>query len=601
MTDWTSQLVDIIRPGADIGSLRTGEDYLIARGGDKLRAYRMPLTDENVLDCLENLRAAILGTGSEDERATKIVVETVTEILSQEPPAAPLQIDLVTSHREIAALPFEAALASDGKQLLVGRTPPVVLTRRIRGRFRERTPVWPATPRVLLIGSSPEQPIPLEEHLTALMTALRPWVEPLEGVPEAIPHAEKILTTLEGASLRRVAEACRVTETPFTHVHVLAHGCRIRSGKREQFGLQLFSDDGRSAVGVSGSQLADALAAGGVLPTVVTLTACDSANVGSTTVDGASIAHSIHQAGVPIVVAAQYPMSHAGSALTVGTFYAELLNGTDVRDALVLTREALYGRGAGRDWMSLVAYAQLPEGYQDRLLDVRLKADLASMETAGLWAEHLVRHDATREKYDYVIDQLSARIESLSRWEAEAERVSRRDMLEESRGLLGSANKRLAELHFRRGALEASRGALMSAAECYARAYDRDPSSYWTGVQELSLEAVTHGLLQEPWRWHAAMHAARADRKAWNLGSQAELHLLGPYAGQPRDLDAASAALDELTQLAADDPYPVTATARQLARYVTWWRNDNGFFPGTADLGADVEEILSRWNRYTSS
>lgn len=607
---WESLLVEIARFGPDTGIIQQDERYLVTCGNQPRRKYEMPLTTEQYLEWVDDLRDAIEQPDSQPIEAQEEILQTVSGMLDLPPPDRPCQIDLVVNHHEIAALPFEAASAHDGRPLLVGRDPPAVLTRRVRGDFRERTPTWPAKPHVLLVASSPEREIPLEDHKRAMRAALRPWIEPLEGYAEAIPHEETLWEKLEQASLGAIKEACRTADPPFTHVHVLAHGLQIDTGFKQRFGLELAADDGSGAVAVRGEDLAEALCGGEAPPTVVTVTACDSANVGSPVVSGMNAAHALHVEGVPVVVASQFPMTFSGSALTVEAFYGRLLAGDDVRDALLATRRLLHDREAetGADWMSLVAYAQLPEGYQDRLLDVRLAADLASLRTAQRWADHLVEYGAPAAKYEQVVARIRERIASLENWEKQSSTVGRKDLIEESRGLLGSAHKRLAELLFRQAALEEapeqrleeSRAALAESARWYGKAFTDNPSAHWVAVQELSLEAVSHGKILEPWRWHASLAATRStprnrEDEMWQHGSRAELYLLAPYAGQPRQIEEAEGALERFTELVSPaDAYAIPSTSRQLRRYVDWWTNDNGFFPDTRDAAEDAGRLLER-------
>jgi hypothetical protein len=608
---WDALLVEILRFGEEGGFPRRGDPYLVTAGNAPAREHRSGVGAQEFIDWLKAARAATLVLGEQQVDGHSTVVDEVSRILALGPAETRRQVDLVINFAEVAVLPFEAAKDRDGRPLLVGQDPPTVLTRRIRRPFRERTPAWPPKPHALLVASSPTLPIPLEEHKQAMRTALRPWIEPLGDFAEPVPHEELLLTKLDRASLGEIRDACAQAKPPFTHVHVLAHGTAIGDGFEQRFGLELFSDDKTAAVAVTGDDLADALCAGAALPTVVTLTACDSGNVGSPVVTGASAAHALHARGVPVVVASQFPMTFAGSALTVETFYGRLLAGEDVRDALLATRTALYDARdeAGEDWISLVAYVQLPEGYQDRLLDVRLAADFASLETAQRWADHLVEHGAVPARYELVAARLLERLGSLAISEQRSVRRGRRDLVEESRGLLGSANKRLAELYFRRSALEEdpaptlelSKRALEESAHWYARAFADDSAAHWVGVQELSLEAVVHGHILEPWRWNAALAATRREQAKqtdamWQLGSRAELHLLAPYAGQRKQLDEAAAALAEFAELVPPgDPRPIDSTARQLKRYMDWWTTDNGFFPGQADLRVEASELLRNY------
>lgn len=612
---WISELVELLRFGDDEVSFDSERPYLIARGNRRARKFETGIRDEEYRKCLRPLRY-VEPPPPEAERQASIAQLTAiaTRILDLEPPENRLQIDLVINAKELAALPFEAANGPDGKPLFVGREPALELTRRVRGDFREATPGWPAKPKVLFIASSPVQDIPLDQHKQALRRALKPWIEPLEGFPELDPVAPDptgVLTICEQASLASVAEECSRANRPFTHVHILCHGREVAEGEDRQYGLEFSGASVGEAVGVTAEQLLAALLAGSdqTLPTVVTVTACDSANVGSRTTSAPSVAHALHTAGIPVVVASQFPLTKPGSTLVVESLYGSLFEGVDVREAINKARNALHqSEETKHDWLSLVAYVQLPEGYRDRLLDVRLASDLAALRTAQDWADHIFKHPKTAPTtYQDVAERMQLRIISLSMWEEQSGRGGRKDLLVESRGLLGSAHKRLAELYFRRADqlladrdawLDLSHRALEDATYWYGRAFDDDMSAHWVAVQQLSLDAAVHGKIAAPWRWHAAMHIAHGKSanptdKIWRLGSRVELHLLAPYAGEPRQVEDAKRALEEFqTLLPTGTPDYVESTARQLRRYISWWTSDNGFFPGVQDLAADAETVF---------
>ena len=324
---------------------------------------------------------------------------------------------------------------------------------------------------------------------------------------------------------------------------------------------------------------------------------------------GASVAQTVHTSGVPIVLGSQFPLTVAGSVLVVEYFYQSLFAGDDVRDALHQVRRRLHKERSdtGHDWMSLVGYVQLPEGYADRLVDMRLEAAMASLKTGQAWADHLAKYPAAAspEKYDDVAQQIRERIESLRRSAGLPENVKRRAVLEENRGLLGSAHKRLAELLFARSSLgyevdrwrQESRQALDEARRWYEQAFVDNLSAHWVGVQLLSLEAVLEGRLNKPWQWHAALEAATTARRGrdeiWAYGSLAELHLLAPCAGEKEQLGEAAQALRDLRErVPGPDLYPIESTMRQLRRYTTWWTTANGYFPGTTDLVADAGRLV---------
>jgi hypothetical protein len=102
---------------------------------------------------------------------------------------------------------------------------------------------------------------------------------------------------------------------------------------------------------------------------------------------------------------------------------------------------------------------------------------------------------------------------------------------------LGSAEKRLAEVYLRRWLIEGESAlrseemeALRRSFEHYRKSFRHNLSHHWTGVQMLSLGAVT-GKGPEHQYWYAAVAAAEAalddEREYWAAGSLLELHLLG--------------------------------------------------------------------------
>jgi len=346
---------------------------------------------------------------------------------------------------------------------------------------------------------------------------------------------------------------------------------------------------------------------------VVTLATCDAANLTNTITSRRSIAHGLHELGFPVVVASQFPFTVPGSSLMVETFYKVLLEGQDVRIALHQARLALYEKRqtTGHDWASLVGYVRLPEGYADHLLDIRLESVLASLKKIQAWSDSLVSQGCKDAALlEDVATKLRDRIEALGAILEESGKTSRRGVLEEILGLLASAEKRHAENCFTRGRLDADarwerpmREGLQRSRDWYRKAYLHNLSHYWTGVQQLSLEAALEGRIVKPGHWHAAMAAADIDRESarpadvvWALGSLAELCLLAPLAGQSLPANAAKDALSRMKALVLAQPggdtFPLESTARQFRRYVDWWTSANGFFPGRSDLAAEAGTLV---------
>jgi hypothetical protein len=542
-----------------------------------------------------------------------IVQELLGEVLIRLPDE-PVQLDLVFHAAELAGIPFEAAAATD-RTPLMARPQPVVITRRVRVKeFPDRVTEWPVVPRVLFAWAEPDEEVPWREHRSALRQGLRPWIEPLRiaGFNEAVPDPDptNILTMIATASLEQIREACAAasaSDRPFSHVHVLAHGCSIGQGLEAQFGVALHSsEEGGGVERVSGADLARALCGEEAGPSVVTLAACDSANIENPVV-GSSVAQELHAAGVPVVIGSQLPLGVEGSVTLVECFYDALFRGKDVRDALHEARIALLAdsRAARYDWMSVVGYIQLPEGYARMLNELRLEAVMAALKTARRWYDYIIEEQiAEPQAFEQVADQLEARISDLTGLLDDQAAKRTPAVVSENRGLLGSAEKRLAELLWLRSDHETasdwrdlSRKALDRALHWYREAFFSDPSAHWSAIQYLSLTAILTGKISVQ-DWYAASFAAsndpNADEPYWSYSSRSELCLLAPFAGLETQMAEAEEQLASFRRLTdtRDDTFPLTSTRLQFGRYVHWWTSANGFFPGVDDLAQPATRLL---------
>lgn len=592
--------------------------YLVAAASHPVREYKWPLQHTAFLDLMLDLRYQ--SSAGAREAALKKIGVIVTDMLGSrhlrhvENNGYPLQLDLVVNAAELAAVPFEAATDDKGQPLFVQDERVIELTRRVRHDFAEISVRWPAQPRILFAWACPPGAgveVPFKEHGDALRAAVKPWV-PVEKAGGSVPDPGEVLTTLKQASLTKLERACRdavEAKKPFSHVHLLAHGYPVGREHHRRFGIAMHAEDG-DLEAVTPEAVKEALAPLSSLPVIVTLATCDAANMTNTIAPEKSIAHQLHVSGFPVVVASQLPFTVRGANLMVKRFYQALLSGTDVRLAIHKTRVALYQnrQDTGHDWASLVGYVRLNEGYADHLLDVRLESVLAALKNAQDWSDKLVKSNESDLKlFDRVTELLRQRIEQLEGFLRDTEKIGRRGVLQENLGLLGSAEKRLAELCFVRSARsdmdhwrQQMREALERSFSWYRRGYDHNLSHHWTGVQYLSLDAVLHGTISRPGHWHAAVAAAEIDRKKpgefWADGSLAELYLLAPTAGQVPHAQAANEALEEMKgrvrDYAAGDRFPLESTEHQLGRYTDWWTTANDFFPGAFDLTAEAGRLI---------
>ena len=254
--------------------------------------------------------------------------------------------------------------------------------------------MWPDRPRILFVAGDPDN-VPYAEHRQALLQAIQSFQYPgrddlAQSKGRNREQFGEMLTILNNPTLTDVFRECR--KNHYTHVHILTHG-DLSETSPDSYGLILRGQDDAPDV-VSGDQFASALTAvssGGIhRPTVVTVANCDSGNVGTVIIPGASFAHALHHAGVPtryttlacpratprwrahalhhagvpLVVASQFPLSKEGSVPLAGALYTGLLWGENPLVLLQQLRAELHVRytSSWHDWASLVVYRGAPSG-----------------------------------------------------------------------------------------------------------------------------------------------------------------------------------------------------------------------------------------------
>lgn len=545
---------------------------------------------------------------------------------------------LVISSSELALLPFELALAPHGypgagQYLLLQSQRPICLTRETR-RVPEQVLRWPDKPRILFVAASPPSvgSIPVESHVLALRKLIDPWVQHWETEDERRKAIEEHLVFLPDATAAAIETAC--AEGAFTHVHILAHGVQYMEGYDVRYGLALHSSrnsDGPADI-VTGERLATILRAaerpaseGLSRPIVVTLASCHSGNVGTVVGMGASVAHALHEAGIPMVVAGQFPLSFEGSVLLVEVLYEGLLWGEDPRVSLNDLRRRLHSQyPSAHDWASLSAYASLPPEFDQWLNNTQVAQALRGIEVAvkvaDTWLfapykprrrrdlpaneqiEQLARFERIRSKVDSAMRRLEG---LLGRVEGRDSRIY---------GQLGSAAKRLAHVYDVYGEIheddEAAKPeyvqgflqSLLKARRYYWMAFESDSRSTWGIVQYLSLDIVIKRLLprkglvtpihgdgvhNDPASlWSLAnvqslnsLRSGDRTRVMWTLTDLIELYLLGVLIDEiaarypAGEMEAwAIRYTEEFIQIAGETSTAAYTTQRQILRYTNWFR-----------------------------
>jgi hypothetical protein len=131
----------------------------------------------------------------------------------------PAHLRIISNANELALLPFELAAAptafpGTGQFLALQTQLPLCITRETRGA---KPPVsWTRKPRVLFAAASPVAPVPADEHLDILETALEPWMYPSSQQQ----GGDEFLTFLPNATAQQLMDACATGS--YTHIHLLA-------------------------------------------------------------------------------------------------------------------------------------------------------------------------------------------------------------------------------------------------------------------------------------------------------------------------------------------------------------------------------------------
>jgi hypothetical protein len=480
---------------------------------------------------------------------------------------------LIISASELALLPFELAVAPNGfpgagQHLLLQSDMPICLTREIRRAPAEQIE-WPIRPRILFAAAAPPGvgAIPLRSHLLALRRVIAPWVRyyDAENVDMRRKRVEEHLVFLPNASIEAIQECC--SSSNFTHIHILAHGVERRENYDTRFFLALHKQQSpHETEYVNGTHLATALRASqpqnnAILasPVLVTLATCNSANGGSVAGAGSSIAHALHEAGIPMVVAGQFPLSFEGSVRLTEIFYEGVLWGADPRQLMLDVRRRLYAQFPDRhDWASVTAYASLPANFAEQLSRVRIEQAMGSINAAIDYADEVTRRAriTNASARSSTINELAEAEAKTLLSNAQAKIFASKTRLEQlldilpnerSRiyGLLASTAKRRAEVLFSiatmleqfqtlteeyslqttAGHKDTSVGLLRTAREHYWTSFMLDRAQSWAVVQYLSLTMVLAHIQDsiDAQRMVQEIESARPERAIGTLWSLARV------------------------------------------------------------------------------
>ncbi|HEY0859277.1 MAG TPA: CHAT domain-containing protein [Albitalea sp.] len=617
--------VELLRAGPRHNQLISPlTQYLGICGNAPAGRVTLPYEHGDLEQRLQELRYGVT-SDADPSRPSKMLDRTgleIADILSAIPgvsgllnpenerPRTLTHLRIVLSASELAMLPFETSKVPTGGGsgpvwLALQSRAPVCITRQIRSVSAEGIR-WPRDPRVLFVAG-PDTPV--EEHEQALLRAMAPWRD-RDG------SLRSRLLTLDEAKLADISRemaAAAAKGTPFTHVHVLAHGAPTDETDRySPVGLVLHDEDV-----VSGRRLATTLTSlgerGVSRPVVVTLASCDSGQVSNVRTTDASVAHDLHDQGIPLVVASQFPLSVEGSVPFVERFYRGQFWGEHPLVSMYEVRLLLHsGMGPDtHDWASLVVYEAFP-------------SDLgAQLEELCYWQARRA-HDRVLVALEEVTKQAAATTpppndtslrELFEERRREVEAMSARLPTEgsyalECAGLRAGGHKRVAQAAFTlatgagrssewreallagsRNDLEAARTEYWRAAKCFLGSWAepgrKKANLHWLLGQVLSLDTVLGRRLNLA-LLTAARVAAEVDLespdegdRAWAHVSLAEfslLHLAEPAMPAHERKTHARECTEHATrflELMGRGSEHAFTTSRQFERYTQWWGSED--------------------------
>jgi hypothetical protein len=600
-------------------------NYIALCGSDGPVTLQMPFEHRQLLMRLQRLRYPLdKDPATDDQRQSEVrdIGEAIGRVFGQVPALLSelgnagaensklVHLRLVMSAFELGLIPFEAAVAPDGfpgsgSPLFLQMRAPISITREIR-RGRPLPVDWNRPPRILFAFAAPGNLyVPAQAHLQALREAIEPWVRIKDE--NRIEEVKKLLTVLPNATLEQIRSLCASTE--FTHVHILAHGAPFKYSGDERYGIALCSETGATADIVDGERLAIALTsrdtAGNTRfrPTLVTLATCDSGNINSVLTPGGSIAHELNAAGIPWVIASQFPLWMKASAIAAKVLYSGLLNGADPRWVLYELRQRLRTDSPEtHDWASIVAYSTVPWDFEQQLRLFRDKQTQRKIDVKFDRIDELVgadeeRSDSAGHAFSDVqskeLAMLCASVrEDLKNWCAESCAISDKDKARRL-GLRAASEKRIGIAYTLAKEQPLALKAYEACRDFYRDAWEVDPCNYWVITQYLSIIAILnrsddgavlkdladkYGIL-----WNAArqivewqIRKSSGEERAYALSTLAELSLLGViYGGQNIDRKSLEASTTyncrEMLNELYSGAFPIMSTRRQFRRYLKDW------------------------------
>ena len=248
----------------------------------------------------------------------------------------------------VGSLPWELLYRFETRDFL-SRSVRTPVIRRLEMNRSRLTPRPISALRVLVVLSNPERDQMLD--VGSEKRLIQEALGSLKGLD---------LQFLERPTIEELRQ--NVRDRPFDVLHFAGHGGFNPEGE----GILCFEDEDRQERAVTGSILADNLIGFGPTPRLVFLNACKTARLpdneqGRDPYQG--VASALLMAGVPAVIAMQFPITDRAATAFSGELYRALAQGDPLESAVVEGRLALHrSRPSSWEWATPVLFLGVPHG-----------------------------------------------------------------------------------------------------------------------------------------------------------------------------------------------------------------------------------------------
>ena len=490
--------------------------YRVRIDGDPPEEFHSPWTQDQLEDRIEMLR------NEGDARPTTELIRDLGKQIGQamfavngmeaklatrdEAVTVVLQLD----YPELARIPWEiATINQQPYHHLLDRN--ISIVRKVPAVIQDAQPVWPTgcneDLRLLFVwGEGKPDDVPHKEHLPALQQVCEEY-----GVE---------LVHQEIADIASLTNLCKEAKEPFHFVHILAHGARARN---REWGLRLKDEV------VNGEQIARALQAGGTIPALATISACDSANEKDNSFG--SVAYELHVYGVPLVVASQFRLRKSVSVVSAAEVYKQLLGGGDLREMLSGIRRQL-APADNEAWVNEVVYSSYRyESMEDLVAVARQQGALRRANAIERKARTAAAGE--RQKFMNDLDEETEKLRILVERQKSTE-VSPGAQAE-TYGLLGSMQRRKARL--RADPPHEDPEDLRDARSYYEDGMRADANSHYCGINvvHISLRLGDHDKAGKYIPLVRFAAESQIERDFWALATAGELEVYAGNANKAAD------------------------------------------------------------------